>query len=893
MTYELKKQLYLLDEEAPYKILNPKEHNRQPTMAVFVDKLREAVYKWRQNGYQGVTDVTNTLLNHWFFKDHIVNERTFKYFFCQREAIETLIYLYEVKKAFRFKDLKPYYTDKSGGSQISLELFSKDSEFADKEKTNSFPKYCFKMATGSGKTKVMSLAIVWAYLNGYCKNFLIIAPNVIVFERLKEDFEGGKIFYTDPAVPEELRSDFQLYYILRGDEPTNIRENCLVLLNIDQIRYRQEESAGLSFGRGFLAPKPNLKIEINDETYFNALKKLNSLLIINDEAHHVHDEELAWSRKINEINESIKQNNKKGIMAQLDFSATPRYQATGGLFKHIIVDYPLADAIDSGIVKRVIIGEVSKDKENKKEEKITKRYRAWLEAGIARLREYREIYSKQGKKPVLFVMTEDTKRADEAAEYLEKIPDLRVLTIHTDRFNNVAKKEEDKIRQAARNIDTNEYNTIVSVMMLKEGWDVKNVCVIVGLRAYSSKADILPEQTIGRGLRRMSGPGNIDETLEIIGNDNFISIVDELGKEGVELKRKPTDTPIEYTEIYVDKNKLEYDIKIPVIRPKYSIAFENVLKSLKLEDIQEPEAKIRLDKKGETQKLIYKGWDARKLAEAKKTGAKVREEFRKEYNFEVIRNNFEAIDYFTKAILRNAKLPFGANFELIANLFIKYVEDVLFEKSVSLNEEFVIKKLNEEFIQYQILEAFADAIKTASKSKKVLSLEKKNYILLSQTEPFSWKSNQTIKAKKTVFNLLAYDNNYEMKFIELLENDKDIKAFGKLIPWKFSFRLEYFGKFGGLRHYYPDFVAEDFNGNKFLIETKGFEDIDAENKKDRATEWCKDVNKLFGEKWEYVFVDQSFFEKHYWYSFKQLRDDIKVGEKIFEPKVAEDKEKFE
>ncbi len=580
-------------------------------------------------------------------------------------------------------------------------------------------------------------------------------------------------------------------------------------------------------------------------------------------------------------------------MAQLDFSATPRYQATGGLFKHIIVDYPLADAIDSGIVKRVIIGEVSKDKENKKEEKITKRYRAWIEAGISRLREYRQLYSRQGKKPVLFVMTEDTKRAEEVAEYLEKIPDLKVLTIHTDRFNNVAKKEEDKIREAARNIDSNEYNAIVSVMMLKEGWDVKNVCVIVGLRAYSSKANILPEQTIGRGLRRMSGPGNVDETLEIIGNDNFISIVDELGKEGVSLSRKSVEQKIDYIEIYVDKNKLEYDIKIPLIGAKYSIGFENVLKSLKVDDIPVPDEKIKLNQKGEVKKLIYKGWDARKLAEAKKTGAKIREEFKKEYNFVVIRNSFEAIDYFTKAILRNAKMQVGPNFEPIANLFIRYVEDMLFDRNVILDDEIVIKKLNEEQIQDQILEAFADAIKTASKNKKIIELEKKDYLLISQTEPFSWKVNQTIEAKKTVFNLLAYDNNYEMKFIELLESDEGIKAFGKLIPWKFSFRLEYFGKFGGLRHYYPDFVAEDKAGNKYLIETKGFEDIDAENKKDRAIEWCDDVNKLFGENWQYVFVKQSLFESHYWNSFKQLCNAIEVGEQIFEPKVAEEKEEFE
>lgn len=890
MIYDIKKQLYLIGEDAPYRILNPKESNRQPTVAIFVDKLREVVYKWRNSGYSGVTAKTRTLLNFWFFQDHYVNSKTFKYFFCQREAIETLVYLYEIKKAYKFKELRHYYTDKSGGGQIPLDLFKGDEE---KELKDEFPRYCFKMATGSGKTKVMGLAIAWAYLNGYSSNFLIIAPNVIVFERLKEDFESGRIFNTDPVIPEELKGDFQLNYILRGDEPTNIRENSLVLLNIDQIKGRREESIDTSFGRGFLTPKPNLKIEINDETYFNALKKLSSLLIINDEAHHVHDEELAWSKKINEIDEGIKINNSKGIMAQLDFSATPRYQSGGGLFKHIIVDYPLADAIDSGIVKRVIIGVVEKDKENKKEEKITKRYRAWLDAGVERLREYRELYKREGKKPVLFVMTEDTANADEVTEYLETIPDLKVLTIHTDKFDNVSKKEEDKMREAARDIDSNEYNTIVSVMMLKEGWDVKNVCVIVGLRAYSAKANILPEQTIGRGLRRMGGPGYIDETLDIIGNDNFIAIVDELGKEGVRLDPRPVGEKLEETNIFVDENKLKYDIRIPIVSARYSLGFENILKSLKLKDLQVPEKKISLDSSGKTTILVYKGWDARKIAEAIKNGQIIKEEFKREYDFRAVRTSFEAVDFYTNIILKNAKLPRNANFNLLAPIFIDYVENILFEEKVSLDNSIVIEKLNEEEIQDKIILVFADAIKNASKAKKITSLEKQKSLLLSQTEPFNWKKDLTIEAERTIFNLLAYDNNYEMKFIELLKDDKEIESFGKLIPWKFSFRLEYFGKYGGLRHYYPDFVAVDSSGNKYLIETKGFNDEDAENKKERAIEWCSDVNKLFNESWEYVFVHQLVFEKHHWNSFKQLKEAIDTGEQTLELKVAEDAEKFE
>ena len=98
--------------------------------------------------------------------------------------------------------------------------------------------------------------------------------------------------------------------------------------------------------------------------------------------------------------------------------------------------------------------------------------------------------------------------------------------------------------------------------------------------------------------------------------------------------------------------------------------------------------------------------------------------------------------------------------------------------------------------------------------------------------------------------------------------------------------------YGGHRHYYPDFVAEDNDGNKYLIETKGFVDEDAENKKDRAIEWCNDVSRLFNESWEYVFVHQLVFEKHHWQSFRELREFIKYGERILGEKVAEEPENY-
>ena len=170
----------------------------QLSTAACVPAIREAVKAWRNEKYKGITATTRELLNFWFYTDHILhNGQTFRYHAAQREAIETLIYIYEVKKIRSRKDLLENYAF----SLKDLRLPPYDD----------FARYCVKMATGSGKTKVMALAVVWQFANAvkedesqYAKNFLVLAPNVIVFDRLKSDFESGKIFRTDPLIPKHF-----------------------------------------------------------------------------------------------------------------------------------------------------------------------------------------------------------------------------------------------------------------------------------------------------------------------------------------------------------------------------------------------------------------------------------------------------------------------------------------------------------------------------------------------------------------------------------------------------------------------------------------------------------------------------------------------------------------
>ncbi|MBM3242922.1 hypothetical protein FJZ31_42225 [Candidatus Poribacteria bacterium] len=201
-----------------------------------VSALREAVKSWKEGGYKGATDTTRELLNYWFLSDHrLPNGRQFHYYDSQREAIETLIYVYEIAKVRIRKEL--------------IQRFAMATKDLRLPPYDDFARYCVKMATGSGKTKVMSLAIVWHYFNAvrendedYAKTFLLLAPNVIVFERLRKDFAGGNIFKVDPLFPKhfEMFWDFECY--MRDEGERAYSEGALFLTNIQQFYEREQRT---------------------------------------------------------------------------------------------------------------------------------------------------------------------------------------------------------------------------------------------------------------------------------------------------------------------------------------------------------------------------------------------------------------------------------------------------------------------------------------------------------------------------------------------------------------------------------------------------------------------------------------------------------------------------
>src|SRR6266571_4305649 len=200
-----------------------------------VPAIRKAVSDWRDRDYPGITDTSRILLNHWFKKDHRRPGYRFEYHYFQREAIETLIYLYEVAKVRTHKALIESYATDSNLRLLQYDLF---------------PRYGVKMATGSGKTKVMSLAVAWHFFNAvaegrddYAKSFLLIAPNVIVFERLRTDFAGGRIFLADPVIPNDLRIYWDLQCYTRGEAERASSLGALYLTNVQQLYERAEPEA--------------------------------------------------------------------------------------------------------------------------------------------------------------------------------------------------------------------------------------------------------------------------------------------------------------------------------------------------------------------------------------------------------------------------------------------------------------------------------------------------------------------------------------------------------------------------------------------------------------------------------------------------------------------------
>jgi type III restriction enzyme len=239
--------------KSPYEILDPahrwfpadealRASSYERLLPPLVARIRTEVHAWRASGYEGASSTSRQLLRWWFEQDDVMqradgSSEGFRWYFAQQEAVESVIWLYDVRQARDKFDLVRF--DASGS--VSAGMFAED-----------WPRYVVKMATGAGKTKVLSLLIAWSFFHRsyepgseLARNFLLIAPNIIVLDRLRADFDGLRIFFNDPVLPDNgwagqnWRDDFQITVHLQDDVRIGRRhgevQGNLFLTNIHRV----------------------------------------------------------------------------------------------------------------------------------------------------------------------------------------------------------------------------------------------------------------------------------------------------------------------------------------------------------------------------------------------------------------------------------------------------------------------------------------------------------------------------------------------------------------------------------------------------------------------------------------------------------------------------------
>lgn len=392
-----------------------------------------------------------------------------------------------------------------------------------------FPSLCFALATGVGKTRLMGAFISYLHLAHGIKNFFVLAPNLTIYEKLIADFSPGTPKYVFKGIaefaaypPEVITGD---NYEQRGaqvmsDLFSNVRIN---VFNISKIN---------SEVRGGKAPRIKRLSEYLGDSYFSHLAGLPDLVLLMDESHRYRAS--AGVRALNELNPIL----------GLELTATPQLEigSTTIPFKNVVVDYPLARAMEDGFVKEPAVvtqrnfNPNQYSKEDLEEIKLKDGIRLH-EATKVELITYAHENETRTVKPFMLVIARDTTHAKVLKEKLEIVFDGKYAgkVIQVDSSS----KEEETV-QALLNVESSDEPTeiVIHVNMLKEGWDVTNLYTIVPLRAANAKT--LVEQTIGRGLRlpygKRTGVEPVDR-LSIVAHDRFQEIVDEANKDDSVLRK--------------------------------------------------------------------------------------------------------------------------------------------------------------------------------------------------------------------------------------------------------------------------------------------------------------------------------------------------------------------
>ncbi len=885
---------------SPYAVLKPDQRwfpaaeelrstAYEKLLPPLVANIRTEVAAWREAGYSGTSNTSRALLNWWFETEHLVEQADgtlapFRYYFAQREAVETVIWLHDVRKVRDKFDLLRF--DASGA--VSAGMFDED-----------WPRYVIKMATGAGKTKIISLLMAWSWFHKLyepdstlARNFLLIAPNIIVLDRLRADFDGLRIFFNDPVLPDNghegrnWRDDFQLTLHIQ-DKVRVVRDTGnLFLTNIHRVYLGDVREPSLDdedlrdYFLNPFGPKPVGKTTDSKTDLGEIVREIEELAVFNDEAHHIHDPKMAWFKSIQDIHHRMLQ--KDGRLAlQVDVTATPRHD-NGAIFVQTVSDYPLVEAIYQNVVKHPVLPDAASRTrlQEHKSAIFSEHYADYLQLGIEEWRKSYAEHEALGEKAVLFVMVDDTRNCDEVGAYLEKVcPELQgaVLVIHTKNNGEISeaasgknKDELEKLRKEANEIDTwhSPHKAIVSVLMLKEGWDVRNVTTIVGLRAYVAPANILPEQTLGRGLRRMYFGTDIPETVSVMGTAAFMEFVESIQSEGVTFERVPMGTGsgrkdslvVEVDKQNADKNLDALDIEIPKLTRRFNREYKD-LEALDPAKFGNAKLPLKPFTPEQTREIVFKTMLDAEVHHTIQLDGAGPADYR------------SVVGFFTRQLLQEMRLASKkqtviSGYDILYGRVKTFLRDCLFSDSpVDLEDPVVLRNLSEPEAGKILFDSFKTAI-NALTIQDTGSVRIVDRIRLRDTRPFRTENRPYLEPRKSVFSKIVgepHSGGFELTFARFLDEAPDVAAFGKNYL-AVGFKIDYVKADGDLSNYVPDFFVKTTDSTVWIVETKGRVELDLPQKMARLRQWCADATSASqaegGPAYRFVYVDQQGYERN-------------------------------
>ena len=845
-----------------------------------VNQIRPRVKSWRDNSYPGVSAITKRLLEHWTDSEEFENRRLF---FCQLEAVETLIWLTEAPE----------------NEKIGIEIPGDGGEYR---------RLCAKMATGTGKTVVMAMVIAWHILNKltypqdtrFARNVLVVAPGLTVKSRLA---------VLEPSNPENY---YVAFHIVPSPLLERLRQGKVIVRNWHALNWETDEQ----IARRRTVDKRGTK---SDEAYVRDvlvdMAAARNLLVINDEAHHAWrvpaeskvkgvakadiEEATKWVGGLDRIHRA------RGILTCYDFSATPfapsgKRSSDEALFDWIVSDFGLNDAIESGLVKtpRVVIRDDAvpdaktyksrlyhiyndpdvKDDLNRRAQPheplpdlVTNGYYLlgydWREAA----REWRK--SKQKTPPVMITVAN---RTETAARIKHAFDRKRILidelcdekrTLHID--SRVLKRAEEsekpiaavtvesedehgngeaasrltadqRAEQLRKMVDTvgrpgqpgEKVQNVISVGMLSEGWDAKTVTHIMGLRAFTSQ--LLCEQVVGRGLRRTTYDVN-DKTGFF--DPEYVNIF------GVPFTFLPHESdgsvapkpPNPRTAVEPVAEKDAFEIRWPnviriehVYRPRLSLDWRRVefLHLDASETAQIAELAPIVDGKPDVSKVS--SIDLEALAKEYRTQKII---------FETARDVYDQMQISWS----------GNRVSLIAQL-VKLVEQFLVSNRLDIapplfyhddNARRIIVTLN----MTRLVQHLWDAVRIEN-TETLEPVFDRDHPIRSTANMATWYTGRPCHVtERSHINMCVYDSTWEASEAFELDHNPVVDAWVKNDHLGFEVLYVYRGV---VRKYRPDFIVRLRSGNLLVLEIKGQPDEHSRTKRRALEQWTHAVNQHGG-----------------------------------------------